>query len=133
MKKFVCNPRKGFSIVEVIIALVIITLVSTVVVSLVMSSNHIERNSMSVMNATNVTENVIECFRFVESKEEFDALLEKLDVEYEYNLNSDNLDRYVIKDSNYKVIFVVNYVADEIEINTIVDGEEIYNCIYTRE
>ncbi len=127
------NPRKGFSIVEVIIALAIITLVSAVVVSLVMSSNHIENNSMSVMTATNVTENVIECFRFAESKEEFDSLLEKLDVEYEYNLNSDNLDRYVIKDSNYKVIFVINYVADEIEINTIVDGEEIYNCIYTRE
>lgn len=131
--KNIRNPRKGFSIVEVIIALVIITLVSIVVVSLVMSSNHIERNSMSVMTATNVTENVIECFRFVESKEEFDSLLEKLDVEYEYNLNSDNLDRYVIKGSNYKVIFVINYVADEIEINTIVDGEEIYNCIYTRE
>lgn len=133
MKKIIKNPRKGISLVEVIIALVIIALVSISVVTIIMASNTVENKTLSVMHATNTTENVIECFRYAENKEEFEPLLEKLDVDYEYSLNSENLDRYVIKKNDYKIIFVVNYVADEIEINTIVDGEEIYNCLYTKE
>ena len=133
MMKNIKNPRKGFSLSEVVIALVIITLVSVSVLTIILSSNTVENNTMSVVYATNITENVIECFRYSDSKNEFEPLLEKLDVEYEYSLNSENLDRYVIKANNYKIIFVVNYVADEIEINTIVDGEEIYSCLYTKE
>ena len=133
MKKFVCNPRKGFSIIEVVVALVIITLVSTVVMTIIRSSDTIERNTMSVMEATTITENVIECFRYADSKEEFDPLLEKFVESYEFGYNSDNLDRYVIYNGKYRITIVIDYVADEIEIDTVVDGKEIYNCIYTKE
>lgn len=133
MKKFVCNPRKGFSIMEVVVALVIITLVSTVVMTIIRSADKIERNTMSVMEATTITENVIECFRYADSKEEFDPLLQKFVDNYEFDYSVDNLDRYVIYNGLYRITFVINYVADEIEIDTVVDGKEIYSCIYTKE
>ena len=133
MKNVIKNPRKGFSLMEVVVALVIITLVSSVVMTLITSSNTIERNTMSALNATNLAENIIECFRYADSKEELDPLLEKLAIDYEYGLSVDNLDRYVIIKDNYRIVFVVNYVAQELEIDTFIDGEEIYSSIYTKE
>jgi hypothetical protein len=101
--------------------------------TIIRSSDTIERNTMSVMEATTITENVIECFRYADSKEEFDPLLEKFVESYEFGYNSENLDRYVIYNGKYRITFVIDYVADEIEIDTVVDGKEIYNCIYTKE
>lgn len=126
------NSRKGFSLMEVVVAMVIIALVSSVVMTLIMSSDTIERNTMGVLNATNVTENVIECFRYADNKEELDALLDEF-ADYEFGLTADNNNRYVINKDNYRVIFVIDYVAQELEIDTIVNGEEIYSCIYTKE
>lgn len=133
MRKYISNPRKGFSIMEVVVALVVITLVSGVVMTLITSSDTIERNTMSVLNATNLTENIIDCFRFADSKEEFEPLIEKFDVDYEHSLNIYEQDQYLIVKDNYRITFVIDYVAHELEINTVVDGEEIYSCIYTKE
>lgn len=141
MKKYISNPRKGFSIMEVVVALVIITLVSAVVTTIIKSSTTIERNTMSVMKATTITENIIECFRYADSKEEFDPLLEKFVEMYEVNYDElNNRARYVIREGSYRITFTINYVsgesgyvADELEINTIVNGKNIYDCIYTKE
>ena len=132
MIKNINNSRKGFSLMEVVVAMVIIALVSTVVMTLINSSDTIERNTMGVLNATNITENIIECFRYADNKEELDALLDEF-VDYEFSLTAENYDRYVIVKDNYRIIFVINHVAHELEIDTIVNGEEIYSCIYTKE
>lgn len=132
MKKIISNSRKGFSIMEVVVALVVITLVSGVVATLIASSDTIERNTMSVLNATNVTENIIDCYRFADSKEEFEPLLQKLGIKYEHSLNEEK-DQYLIIKDNYRITVEIDFVAHRLEIDTIVDGDEIYSYIYTKE
>ena len=65
-----CGNRKGregkggFTMVELVVALVIIAIVSLATVSLIITQNNLNLKSTQVIEATNVAENAIECFRF---------------------------------------------------------------------
>lgn len=71
------RSRRGISLVEVIVALAVITIISTAALSLVISSARVDANSLRSTQVMMAAENVLECYRFAESKEEFAALLEK--------------------------------------------------------
>ena len=50
--------------VELVVALVIIAIVSLATVSLIITQNNMNQKATQVIEATNVAENAIECFRF---------------------------------------------------------------------
>ena len=56
--------RGGFTMVELVVALVIIAIVSLATVSLIITQNNMNQKATQVIEATNVAENAIECFRF---------------------------------------------------------------------
>lgn len=72
--KIFCKKR-GFSIVEVVIAMAVITIVSFTAVSLLSSaSNHISKTRLD-MYAVNDVANIWECFNVSANEEEFEQAL----------------------------------------------------------
>ena len=58
------NGRRGFTMVELVVALAIIAIVSIATVFLIITQTNMNAKSIQVVEATNVAENAIECFRF---------------------------------------------------------------------
>ena len=56
--------RRGFTIVELVVAMAIIVLVSGAAISLVTTQVRVDTQAIQVTEATNVAENAIECFRY---------------------------------------------------------------------
>ena len=67
MKKVISNikkNRRGFTIAEVIVALTVIIIVSGATLMLVASQANAETVAIQTIEATNIAENAIECFRY---------------------------------------------------------------------
>lgn len=67
--------RRGFSLLEAIIALAVITIVSAATVSLLLSSASLDGENFRMMQIYNEAENAVECFRF--DKTNFKANVER--------------------------------------------------------
>ena len=63
MKAYMRN-RKGVTIAETVIALVIIAAISAVTLSMIIMSIGVESKSIAAIETKNAAENAIECFRF---------------------------------------------------------------------
>ena len=64
MKK---NSRRGFTVAEVVIALTVIVIVSGASMSLVAMQANNEAKAVATIEATNIAENAIECFRYAQN------------------------------------------------------------------
>lgn len=72
------HSRKGVTVAEVVIALVIIAAISAFTLSLIVMSIGVETKSESAIEVKNAAENAIECFRFANGdKETFWTCLER--------------------------------------------------------
>lgn len=58
------RSRRGFTLVEVVVALVIIVLVSGISIGVVTVNNKAHAETIDMIEATNIAENAVECFRF---------------------------------------------------------------------
>ena len=68
MKAYMRN-RKGVTIAETVIALVIIAAISAVTLSMIIMSIGVESKSIAAIETKNAAENAIECFRFARENE----------------------------------------------------------------
>lgn len=64
MKKINSTRKKGFTIVELVVAMAVIVIVSTTAISLVSFQNRNYLRTTQTLTATNMAENAIECFRW---------------------------------------------------------------------
>lgn len=71
------KKKRGFSLAETAIALAVIAIVSGAAMSMVLSSADIEGNTMLKSYVISDAENVLDCFRYAETVEEFKAVLNK--------------------------------------------------------
>jgi prepilin-type N-terminal cleavage/methylation domain-containing protein len=122
--------RKGFSLVEVIVALAVIAIISTAAFSLVLSSAKLEADAVRTTAVSAAAEDVLDCFRYADSNEEFFAAICKLD---EYQTTDDG--QYVLNKPNYTVY--VNVDGDELSFNAYKTrdgetGELIYSYQYKK-
>lgn len=114
------RSRRGISLVEVVVALTVITIISAAALSLVISSARVDANSLRSTQVMMAAENVLECYRFAESEEEFAALLEKTG---DYKKVDD---AYVLTEKAYGI--TVHYTDTKLTFSaTDGDGEEIYS------
>ena len=114
------RSRRGISLVEVVVALTVIAIISSAALSLVISSARVDANSLRSTQVMMAAENVLECYRFAESKEEFAALLEKTG---DYK-GSDGV--FVLTEKSY--VITVHYTNTKLTFSaTDGDGEEIYS------
>ena len=114
------RSRRGISLVEVVVALAVITIISAAALSLVISSARVDANSLRSTQVMIAAENSLECYRFAESEEEFAALLEKTG-DYKKVDGA-----YVLTEKAY--VITVNYTDTKLTFSaTDGDGEEIYS------
>lgn len=114
------RSRRGISLVEVIVALAVITIISTAALSLVISSARVDANSLRSTRVMIAAENALECYRFAENEEEFAELLGNTGDYIEADGS------YVLTESSYAI--TVKYEDDSLRFTAIdSDGKEIYN------
>ena len=125
MKQRKINPLKGVSLVEVIVAILIITIVSITATTLILSSSRVEERNLRGVEVSVITENAVECFRFAEDKNEFLTLLSKTG---EFSLEEDNV---VFQSQNYKVIISADFTLKKITVLAVDSNEkEFYSLTY---
>lgn len=56
--------RRGFTMVELVVALTVISIVTMASIGIMMAHNNIDLQSVQSIEATNIAENAIECFRY---------------------------------------------------------------------
>ena len=71
------NSKKGFTIVELVVALAIITIVSATAIGIINVQNTVYLRTVQTVEATNIAENAIECFRWADDANEFEAAFKK--------------------------------------------------------
>lgn len=66
------NSKGGFAIVELVVAMSIIFIVSAVAIGIINTQNDYYRRTAQTVEATNMAENAIECFRYTDNRSDFD-------------------------------------------------------------
>lgn len=119
------NNRRGISIVEVVIALVIISIISASALSMIMMSVKVERESMAAVAVENCAENAVECFRFAADPAEFLQCLQKTG---DY---TDEEGSFVLRGNGYTVTVLPGEGQFEFSAVTA-DGGELCAFTYTK-
>ena len=107
------SSRRGFTVLEVVIALTVITIVSASAFALIHSHLKLENQSVQSIEATNIAENAIECFRFAKNnnfRETYESVVgtEENSVTLSETNNEDNgVTTYQYKDGDLEVTFEV--------------------------
>ena len=115
--------RRGFSLVEVVVGMVLIIMVSGASIFLVMQHSKAERTVLWTVEATNIAENAIECFHaanVTEDTSEFEKLFfggvygwsDDDDVPYDKT----GVNTYVYVDNGLKVAINIDTVNNTISI-----------------
>ena len=65
------NSKGGFAIVELVVAMSIIFIVSAVAIGIINTQNDYYRRTAQTVEATNMAENAIECFRYTDETTAF--------------------------------------------------------------
>lgn len=106
--------RRGFTIVELVVAMVIIVIVSGAGISLVMTQTKVDSQATQTVDATNICENAIECFRYAVNVSEGDDDKIKTNFYEAFKLTGAlDTEKYPQKDADENVIIYSDY-----EINT---------------
>lgn len=115
--------RKGVSMVEVVVALVIISIISASALSMMMMSVQVERKALTAMEVENSAEDAVDCFRFAKNNNQ--VFLECLQKTGDFVEEDGN---FVMRGPAYTV--TIRPGANQFEYSAVSsDGEEI--CVFT--
>lgn len=105
------KTKRGITITEVIVAMLIIVVVSAVSIGMVSGYTNSSDRMMGMNNAASLCSNVREMFMYADSEEEFEELLSVVaDIEIS---NSENPNVYVFNEEAYSGYFLVSYTEGE--------------------
>lgn len=117
------SSRRGISMVEVVVALVIISIVSASALSMIMMSIRVERKALTAMEVENAAEDAVDCFRFAQNNDQL--FLEYLQKTGDFVEEDGN---FVMRSSAYTV--TIRPGTNQFEYSAVnSDGEEI--CVFT--
>ena len=138
------GSRRGFTLVELVIALTLIVLVTGVSIGVVMVNTNTHAETIDMIEATNIAENAVECFRFAVNNGEgesgkrslFDNCLAKsLNPDFEpeevdglvtnYPFTAED-NTYTVNDGRVTVTLVVDFTAKTITITATNNGTNEY-------
>ena len=69
LKTKTAGKRGGFSLAEVVVSLAVITIICTSALSFISAQVRAEAKAVATIEATNIAENAIECFRYAEKNQ----------------------------------------------------------------
>ena len=125
------NRKRGFTVVELVVALAVILIVSATAIGLVNTQNTIYLRTMQTTEATNMAENAIECFRFAGKNdgESFEVLFERTG----YELQPETVDGatvYTVESNGMEVTITIN--GSTLDFLAVDGDKEILRKSYTR-
>ena len=133
--------KGGFSLVEVVIALAIIVMVAGAGLSITLSSITTKVKAINRTHAQNFAENVLECFKAADTKDEFHNLLEVVDNPNDIHEERDDTTYYTFihRSGSYQFVaeISVRYADGErpllkVNVTDGEDGEEIISFPYEK-
>ena len=130
MKKIIRNPRKGVTLVELVIALSVISIITVAAISMLHSTIKIEVKSAAIIEANNTVESIVEAFNYAENKDEFSSIISNLHGQIQIPVGNEG--EYKIDRGTYEINIIYTYTDNysKIEINAIYsDGYEIYKDV----
>ena len=113
MKKIIRNPRKGITLMELVIALSVIMIITIASISMLQTTIKIEVRAAAIIEANNSVETIVECFNYAYDNNEFKGLVAKLHGSHTYN-NDGGI--HIIDRGSYKIS--IEY-TDETEYSKI--------------
>lgn len=126
-----CRSRKGITLVEVVVALTIITVISGATVLLLSASVRSDARTLDSFYASAEAENAVECFRFADDGSELLRALDAVDPDYKQSETDGRI--FVLRKNTYTVKITADFTYNTIEI-TVVDiyGDTIYSLDYKK-
>ena len=122
--------RKGITVAEVAVALVVISIISAAAVGLALNSVKVESNFTAVTAAQNHGQNVLNCFRFSDDADTFFQALQKLGA-YEFD-SAQNA--YVLTEGGLTVTVKASFAPKKLEFTAAKqNGDEIYTYTFPAE
>ena len=109
------KSRRGISMVEVVVALTVIVIVSAAALSLITAHTHLEARTAQTIEATNIAENAVECFRFDSTEEDFKNAFLQTGVSYDETegiYTSGSLTAEIVIDGSEITVVVKNASGD---------------------
>ena len=150
MNKIIKNPRKGVTLVELVIALSVIAIISVAAISMLHTAVKIEVRAASIIEANNTAESIVEIFRFTDYDDEFESLTKSLDNSFgsiDWDNEKENENSYIIDRGSYHIEITYYYIEETVKENDLdvkknrgykieieafhKDGAPIYNEIIT--
>ena len=117
------KSKKGITIVEAVITLVLIGIIMVSAVSVVLMSIDVENNSNVAVELKNSAENILECFRFAETEEEFETAIKKCG-----NYIKDEEGNFVLVGGNVTVTVTTDFTEKTLKYSAVdSQSEELYS------
>lgn len=141
MKVNSIKNRRGFTVVELVVAITIIVIVSATAIGLINTQNKIHQQTMQTVEATNMAENAIECFRWANSISEFETAYEKtFNGKITIEGNTENgLTDYIFEKNGMTVTIEIATKTEEnaktlytLTFNAVANGNTILTKSYTK-
>ena len=135
------RSKRGYSLVEVVIALSVIVTVSVTALSIVLSSVAAKTNAINKSCAQSFAENVWESFKAADTQDEFVSLVafsegvDKADITASEGENRNIVYTYSSEKHKFKAEMTVNYQSQRPELNLAVtdkEGDEIILLEYKK-
>lgn len=122
------KSNRGISIMEVVVAILVITIISVATTSLILNSAKKEKANARAMEIASFSESTIESFRFYDNYEEFFNQIKELD-----GTATEKNGSIVVEKGDYTIAITVDSLYNNILINaTDEGGESLYSLSYTR-
>ncbi len=123
-KRKLIGVGRGISLVEVAVALAVVTLVSVATLSLIVSSLRVKNEAIDTMQAVNMAENAVECFCYANDEDECYSVLSVTDGRYRRLSPRE----YVLSIDRFTVNVSVDYDSGELCFSAVYDdGAEVYS------
>ena len=99
--------RKGFTIAELVVAMAIIFIVSATAIGIINTQNTVHLRTTQTVEATNMAENAIECFRYANSVEGFEEAYAKTGVTVQNKTTDNEKTTFSFEESNMNVTITI--------------------------
>ncbi len=133
------NARRGFTVAEVVVALSLIVIISSASMTLIGVQRRIEAKSVATVEATNIAENAIECFRYAQNTgAEFSDVFDDF-IGHGYLTKKENNEKFTVSKNGATVEIKIldantDGTNDTITISALYAGENIFEDIsYTKK
>ena len=124
------NSKKGFTVVELVVAMSLIFIASAVAVGIIKTQNDYYRRTAQTVEATNMAENAIECFRYTDTTDGMDDFDEAFEKSFTKETLPGYLYRFEISEMKITLTFEENTITFHAE--DAESGEIILERSYTK-